>query len=110
MIFEVCAIVAVIIFGILAIYSIRTLLALRRTLNYHTALIVHLNEKILKMDSFFQSISNLGDISEVKTLQLRERLLHPKPIESEDPDDCSEDLVTLLMAALRLVSKYLRRK
>lgn len=109
MIFETCAIAAVIIFGILAIYIIRTLQTVQRTLSHHTTLTVHLDEKLKKMDSTFQAISNLGDISEEKTLQLREHLLHPRAVES-DNSDSSEDLATLLIAGLKLGSKFLRRK
>lgn len=110
MIFEICAIVAVIIFAILAAYVINTLSAVQKTLREHKILTCHLDDKLRKLDSTFQTISNLGDISEVKTLQLREQLQHSIAHDFQQPTDYSEDIVTLLLSTLKLGSKFLKRK
>lgn len=109
MIFEICAILAVFIFAILAIYIICTLVAVQKTLRQHSALIGHFNDKLRKLDSTFQTISNLGDISEEKTLQLREHIQHPKTYIPEQ-NDYTDDLAILLLATLKLGSKFLKRK
>lgn len=109
MTYEICAILAVLIFAILAIYIIRTLIVIQKALKEHTILTNHLDENLKKMDSTFRSISNLGHISEEKTLRLREQLQH---VNSYAPQDCetTDDVATLLLTILKLGSKFLKRK
>ena len=109
MLYELCAIAAVLIFGILAWYLIRTLISAKKTLERISHFTLDLDVKLNKIDSTIQSLSNLGDICEKKTSQLREEYFQPKF--SEYPkNNLSEDLASLLFVCLKLGGKFLRRK
>ena len=66
MIFEVCAIISVVIFTILAFFVIRTLCALQRNLISVNQVTQDISHKMKLMDSTFKSLSALGDMSEIK--------------------------------------------
>lgn len=120
MIFEICAILAVFLFAILVIYIVNTLIAIQKTLKQHSSLTLHftdltlqIEDKLKKMDSTFQSISNLGDISEEETLRIRNHLQHLKSSTTQlnsERTNYTDDLAMLLSATFKLVSKFLRRK
>ncbi len=113
MILEVCAIISVVIFAILAIFVIRTLLALQRNLLSVNQLTQDISHKMKLLDSTFKSISALGEMSEIKLNELRDDQIKYKEIvdkkEFTNTNDYSEDLSDLVLASLKLVIKLFRR-
>ena len=113
MIFEVCAIISVVIFAFLAYFAIQTLCELKKNLIQVNHVAQDLSHKLKLMDSTFKSISALGDISEVKLNLLREdEIMHNKfgqEKESTNRNNYSEDLAEVVLASLKLGIKLLRR-
>lgn len=109
MFFEIAAVAAVIIFAILAVYIIRTLVCLQRTLRRVELLIVDTDCKIRQLESTFQTVSHLGDICEEKTARLKQLYLDKKEQENLN-ENYAEDLAEWLVASLKLSAKFIRRK
>lgn len=107
MIFEICTIIAVIIFAILAFYVIRTLIALRKSLQDIQQLNSELMHKMRLMESTFQTISALGDVSEEKVKNLRDYEIKYREFQSVKKD-YSEELADIILAGLKVGSKYFR--
>jgi hypothetical protein len=112
-IFEVCAIISVVIFAILAFFAIRTLCALQQNLVNVNNVTQEISHKMKLMDSTFKSISALGDMSEIKLNELRdEQIKFNEFVNKKDftnKTDYSEDLTDLVLASLRLGIKLFRR-
>ncbi len=108
MIFEICAILSVIIFAILALFIIRTLGALERNLKNIDMITQDLTFKMGLMDSTFKSISAIGDMGEMKLNSLRDREIKFKDLTNTD-NDYSDDLVDIVIASIRLGTKIFRR-
>lgn len=108
MIFEICAIASVIVFALLAFYIIRTLCALQRSLKDISLISYDLAEKLKLLDSTFKSISTLGEMSEIKIKQLRDHESKLKELKYRE-SDYTDDLTDVILAALKLGTKYFRR-
>jgi len=108
MIFEICAIGAVVIFAFLAIYIIQTLRTLQMTLKGLHHLTLNLEDKSRKIESTINTISTLGDVCEEKMRALYERDLKQRERECKK-SDYSADLADLIVASLKLTTKFLRR-
>ncbi len=108
MIFEICSIIGIIIFAILAFFVVRTLCALQLFLKDSHHLINDVTHKMKLMDSTFKTISNLGDISEVKLNNLREYQTKYKEFVKND-NNYTDDLADLVVTALKIGTKFFRR-
>lgn len=108
MIFETCAIIAVLIFAILAFYVIRTLFALQNSLKDIHQITSELTHKMRLMESTFKTISTLGDMSEEWARNMHDYNLKYREFQHVQ-NDCSGDMTDIILAALRLGSKYFRR-
>lgn len=109
MIYEICAISTVIIFGILAYCIYTTLVPLKHTLRHLDILTQELNSKVKDLDSSFKSISNIGDVFEEKTMHFREEKRYLQE-SLEQKSDFNEGLAELLIAGLKMGATYLRRR
>jgi len=112
MIFEICTLIALIIFAILAFYIYRTLITLQKTLRNLDVLTDELTIKMRKMDSTFQSISNIGDVAQEESSHFRENYMYEKRCcrDRLKSDESSDALTDLLLAGLKVGANYLRRK
>lgn len=108
MIFEICAIIAVLIFAVLAFYIIRTLFALRVSLHDIHQITSELTHKMRQMESTFNTISTLGDISEERVKNMRDYEIKYREFQKVK-NDYSENMADIILAALKLGSKYFRR-
>ncbi|MBA3239266.1 MAG: hypothetical protein H0T62_13095 [Parachlamydiaceae bacterium] len=108
MIFEISAIIAVLIFAILAFYIIRTLLTLQTSLKDIHQITSELTHKLRLMESTFNTIATLGDMSEEKIKNMREYEIKSRELH-RIKNDYSEDMSDIILAALKLGSKYFRR-
>lgn len=109
MYFEISAVVAVIIFAVLSFYVIQTLLRFQKTLAKIDLLTLDMNHKAKTLDSTLNALSNLGDICDTKTAQLRNDL-HIKKETEVVQGDYSDDIADLLLVGLRIGSKYFTRR
>lgn len=107
MIFEICAIIAVLIFAILAFYVIRTLLVLQKSLQDIHQITSELTHKMRLMESTFKTISTLGDMSEEKVRNMRDYEIKYREFQRVKAD-YSEDMADIILAGLKLGSKYFR--
>lgn len=112
MIFQICTLIAVLIFAILAYYIYRTLITLQHTLHNLDSLTKELTLKMKQMDSTFQSISNVGDVAKDESLRFRENYIHEKRFYRDPPrhQESSDALTDLIAASLKVGVNYLRRK
>jgi hypothetical protein len=60
------------------------------------------------MESTFKTISTLGDMSEEKIRSMREYEIKSREFQRVK-NDYSEDMSDIILAGMKLVSKYLRR-
>ncbi|MCE5317397.1 MAG: hypothetical protein LLG04_08540 [Parachlamydia sp.] len=91
MICEVCAVIAVIIFAVLAFALILTLTALFR-------LVTALENKMRKCDPLFRSLETMGEVCERETVVIK-----------NDPN-LSHDLVDWMLVSLKLSKQLLQRR
>jgi uncharacterized protein YoxC len=112
MVYEICAIIAIIIFAILAFYICKILTELLRTMHKINAQINDINAKSKKLDSTLQSISNIGEITEDKTESMREEYFLRKKLKLHERDDIdsNEELVDLIVTGLRFGAKFFMRR
>lgn len=105
---EIATIAAVVIFGILASYVIRTLITLQHTLKRIDLITLEMNLKLKQLDSTINTVSNIGDICEDKTAQIKSHYLENKARELNG-SNYSDDLAQWLVASIKLGSKFIRR-
>lgn len=110
MIIEISVAIAVLLFAILTVFLIQTLCAMRKTLERVDRLSSDVTEKLSRLDSTIETISNLGEISKLETDKLKVAYWrHQK--ESQRANNYSSDLAELLGAGIKLGSKlFLRRQ
>ncbi|MBA3602576.1 MAG: hypothetical protein H0W50_02820 [Parachlamydiaceae bacterium] len=108
MIFEICAVLSVIIFAILAFFAVRTLRALESNLKNIDCITQDVSIKMSLLDSTFKSISAIGDMGEMKLNSLQDREIKFKDLSNLD-NDYSDDLVEIVIASIRLGTKLFRR-
>lgn len=109
MIIEISLAVAVFIFAILSIFIIKTLITLQHSLKRIDHLTVNIESKLNSFDSTLNTISNIGDLTEVETKYLKEKH-HKNAKEFVNNESCSEDLADWLVASIKLGGKFLTRR
>ena len=109
MIIEISVAVAVLIFAILTFFVVRTLITLQSSLKRIDRLMLEVDLKIRHLESTMRTISNLGDIAEQQTEQLKQQLAN-RVDDVEKSSECSGDLATWLIASVNLGGKLLARR
>lgn len=110
MIVEIAALAAVLIFGVLAYFIVRTLLVLQKSLKGIDLVATEIELKLKNLDSSFRAISNLGVIAEEKTEQVRRNFLEEQCAKTARGSDSADDLVTWLLSTLKLGIKFLTKR
>lgn len=108
MVFEICAIIATIVFTLLVIYIIRTLCVLQKTLKSIDHATKNIDDKIQQMDSTVKTFSHMADICEEKAKLLKKRELYRLELENRNTN-YTEDFADIAVVGLKLLAKYLRR-
>lgn len=108
MIIEISVAIAVLIFAILAFFIIRTLFVLQNTLKRVDNTLWDLEMKVKNLDPLLITLSQLGEVCEDKSEQLKKAYFTPRP--SEEVKSSSADLVEWLMLSVKLGSKFLKRR
>lgn len=109
MFYEICAGIAVFMLVLLTVFTLRTLRSLEKTLEQINRLSESVEQKIEQTSSTFQSLSNIGDICQKKSFELRQSMLYSQerePVQANLP----EDLAAWLILSLKLGSKFLKGK
>ena len=96
MVTEIVYLVFLLAFLILMYFFIQTLLSLQKAMHRAENLLLELELNVKRMEPVFKSISNVGDICEDKTNQLKRDYLEKKEAQcrsrsSEDLAHCSTD-------------------
>ncbi len=114
-IWEIALVIAAIVFSITCIFLIRTLITLNNALIPMQKKVEHLCDegtKVLRktesLDSVFRSISNLGDIGETKTQELKSYLLE-RPHARQEPL-FSEELANWALSTVAIYRKFLKKR
>ncbi len=111
MIIEISVAIAVVIFAILAVFLIRVLVALRISLKRMDLAILETEIKLKSLDSAFRTISNIGDICENETAQLKNNYFSKREQPAvERTSDISADVADLVMVCVKLGQKFLKRR
>lgn len=117
---EIAVVVAVIVFTITCFFIIRTLVAIERALTSLQKKVEHLcdegsrvirktDNRLESLDSVFRSISNLGDIGETKTQELKSYLLEkPSPVRVDPP--FGEELAGWALSTVSIYRKFLKKR
>ncbi len=108
MILEICAILFIVIFGVLAFFAIRTLLAVQHSLRTLDQTTHSLTSKLNNLDSTFRTISHLGDVCEFEAANWKKEAFQSK--EESHGSNYSRELADWLVISLRLAEKFLRRR
>lgn len=117
---EIAIVAAVIVFTITCFFIIRTLVAIERALGPLQKKVEHLCEegsrairktdnRLESLDSVFRSISNLGDISETKTKELKSYLLEKPSSTSQEPL-FGEELANWALSTVSIYRKFLKKR
>lgn len=117
---EIAIVVAVIVFSITCFFIIRTLIAIERALNPLQKKVEHLcdegcrvlrttDDRLGSLDSIFRSISNLGDIGETKTSELKSYFLERQAPVREDPP-LGEELANWALSTVSIYRKFLKKR
>ena len=117
---EIAIVVAVIVFSITCFFIIRTLIAINRALAPLQKKVDHLcdegirvlrttDHRLNSLDSVFRSISNLGDISESKTQELKSYLL-AKPLHVREDPPLGEELTNWALSTVSIYRKFLKKR
>lgn len=112
MIIEISIAIAVLIFAILAFFVIRTLLSFQKSMKRFDFIAIEIEMKLKNLDSSFQTFSNLGDIAERKTEEIKKHFLsepHEKGREEMEIDP-TVDLIAWLLSTLKLGIKILTKR
>lgn len=118
-IWEIALVAAVAVFSVTCFFIIRTLIAIDRALKPLQKKVEHLcdegcralrttNNRLESLDSTFRSISNLGDIGETKTQELKSYLLERQSPVREDPP-MGEELAQWALSTVSIYRKYLKK-
>lgn len=116
---EIALVFAVVIFSVTCFFIIRTLIAINRALTPLQKKVEHLcdegcralrttNNRLESLDSTFRSISNLGDIGETKTQELKSYLLERQLPAREEPP-LGEELAGWALSTLSIYRKFLKK-
>lgn len=113
---EVALVILVLVISVTCIFVIRTLILLQRSLlkldrlsEEGTSTLRNLEMKATSLDSIFRSISNLGDICESKTFQMKEHYLQ-KPSFREEKPNVGEDVINLALTSARLYQQIFKKR
>lgn len=101
--------IAVLIFLVLAVVIICTLYTVRNTLRRIDVLCLDVSYKLQQMESTFDTISNLGEISQQETEKLKNFYQRRQEV-SHRSSSKNDDLADWLIASLRLGSKFFSRR
>lgn len=116
---EIALVVAVIVFSVTCFFVIRTLIAVDRALAPLQKKVEHLcdegcrvlrttDNRLESLDSVFRSISNLGDIGETKTRELKSYLLEQQsPVRADPP--LGEELARWALSTVSIYRKFLKK-
>ncbi|MBS4167846.1 hypothetical protein [Parachlamydia sp. AcF125] len=102
-------VVSVVIFAVLAYFTIRTLITVRKVLTKLGFFMDSMEMRMEKIDPLLRSLANMGEICEEKTYRLQKEWM-----EKEEAIDLQEepsgDLAAWLLLSLTLVRKFLKRR
>ena len=121
MVFEISAVIAVIIFAVLAFYLIRTLISLQHSLHNMDHLMLDMKLKMKYLDSSFQAISQLGEIGEKQVHKMANKMRAKEARNYEYEDEVhskkfsqntasAPDLVEWLLLSFKIGESFLKRK
>ena len=110
MIIEISVAVAVALFAILSIFIIRTLMSLQRSMRRVDQAIVDVEMKMRNFDSSLKALSNIGDICEQETLQLKQKFLTKHEKKIVEKECVTSDLAEWLIVSIKLGEKLLKRR
>ena len=105
---EISIALAVLIFAILSFFVIQTLIALKSSLHKIDHMTQELEIKTKNVDSFLHALSNLGDICEHKTNQLKQAYLE-KQIQFTETNSIVNELAEWLLLSASLGEKLLKK-
>lgn len=108
MIIEICVVIAVVIFAVLAYVTIQTQLALQKTLRTLDIASLDFLVKLQNLESVLRTISNVGEITEsetdrLKALYKRNKEFHPDFVNKND-------LAEWIALSIKLGSKFCSRR
>lgn len=108
---EIALVIAAILFCVTCLFLIGTLISLQRSLvklehlsEEATKTLRVLEAQLVSLNSTFRTISNLGDIAETKTFQLKENYLE-RPSNTPPVGD---ELVNLALLGARLYKRFFK--
>lgn len=114
MIIEICVALAVLILAVLAVFAVRTLIALQRTLKKVDLLLDETALKSRQLDGLTRSLSNVGEICEMETDQMKrayiERKMERKIIQEHHDRTAAPEWAEWLALSLKIGAKLLKRK
>ena len=112
---EIVGVVGIAVFSITCFFFIRTLIAAERALKKveqlceeATPLLKTTDNRLESLDSLFRTISNLGDIGEIKTQELKHYFLERQSLQKEDPP-LGEELAKWALSTLSIYRKFLKK-
>lgn len=110
MIIEISVAIAVLIFAILVAFVVKTLIALQRTLKKVNFLLDETAIKSRQLDGLVQSLSNVGDICERETAQMKRAYIERKMIQESHDLAPAPEWAEWLALSLKIGAKLLKRK
>ncbi|MCE5316084.1 MAG: hypothetical protein LLG04_01800 [Parachlamydia sp.] len=107
---EICVALAVLIFTVLAVFAVKTLIALQRTLRKVDLLLDETALKSRHLDGLVRSLSNVGEICEMETDQMKRAYLERKMIQEHHDRTAAPEWAEWLALSLKIGAKLLKRK
>jgi uncharacterized membrane protein len=99
-------VMAFVIFAIFIFYIVQTLLVLQKTLKKLDIVLVETDVKLKKLNSFVNTLDNIGDITEKETEKLKNSYNCIKYNRSID----TEELATWLISSIKLGINFLNKR
>ena len=103
MILEICGVIAVILFAVLVIFIIRTLCRLNK-------MSLEMEYRVKNFDSLLHSVSNVGDVCERASEQMKIAYLTRQNTCPRDDTGFNGDLVDWIVLSVKLGEKLINRR
>lgn len=95
--------------ALLIFFLIFILFYLHNTLKKIDLVLIESENKLKKLNSIFNSISNIGDVTEKETERIKSNyMLKMNQLNATPPIDSTDDLATLLVSSIILGIKYFK--
>lgn len=118
---EIALVIAVIVFSVTCFFLIRTLIAVQRSvlsvqnkfekLSDESMIAMHAIEaRVASFDSSLRSVSNIGDICEVKTRAFKETILSPECLIKQENINLSEEIIHWAVISAHLYQQIFKRR